>query len=150
MHPDVKRWRQLQSLERLDRELEIMRLIPTPTCCDAAKHYPAVTFQVADVEGRRPTRGYWHAHMSESLARRYAVGPDGSVWLSAMPEAKFCPFCGAPLPEMVLKEPIPKTVSVVLDGGYYCSTCKERLYSCMCDPPASAFEPKGRAETPPR
>jgi hypothetical protein len=134
----------MDEMDRLqfDREREVARLVPRPTCCEAAKNYPAVTFQVADVEGKRPTRGYWHAHMSEPLARRSAIGPDGSVWLSAMPVAKFCPFCGTALPKMVLKDPIPKTVCVVLDGGYYCSTCKDRLSSCLCDPQASAFEPK--------
>jgi hypothetical protein len=155
--PDVRRLRELQrasgkrdltSAESREhdrlydaRRLQIARMIQRPTCCAAAKKYPVVTFEVADVEGKRPTRGSWVAHMSERLGT-ILRGRDGAAWWDEMPDAKFCPFCGTALPVMVRKEPAPKTVSLVLDGGYYCSNCRERLDACLCDPPSFAFEPK--------
>lgn len=35
----------------------------------------------------------------------------------------------------------PADTCVVLDGGYYCDTCKERSRECNCLPPTFAWEP---------
>lgn len=57
-------------------------------------------------------------------------------------EAKQCPFCGTPVPE-IEKRTTDRKVMVVKDGGYYCDTCDERCNCCSCLPPAFHWQPKG-------
>ena len=73
---------------------------------------------------------------------RGLAASDPNYYAGAYPEPKFCPYCGTALPKLVRKKPMPKNICRVTDGGYYCSTCRERLDNCLCDPPASAFEPE--------
>lgn len=51
-----------------------------------------------------------------------------------------CPFCSADLPELRLKARPPKRITTVIDGGYYCATCAERLNCCECAPPDRLWE----------
>ena len=52
----------------------------------------------------------------------------------------FCPFCGQKLPPIRMKDPLPEPVMTMDDGGYYCSTCHERLHCCECRPPEEMWE----------
>jgi hypothetical protein len=85
-------------------------------------------------------KGSWHAPLSK-VFREVRAQQIMDYYHDALPAPKFCPYCGTLLPEMRLKDPVPENVTRVLDGGYYCSTCHERLNECLCDPPSSAFEP---------
>jgi hypothetical protein len=126
------------------RREEIMLMIPLPQCCEGAKKYPAVHFEVGggDEDSHKVDGRWWvglFKELEHVLARKdrdYYANAD------AFPEPKFCPYCGTPLPRMVRKKPMPPNICRVQDGGYYCSTCRENLNGCLCDPPASAFEPK--------
>lgn len=63
-------------------------------------------------------------------------------------EAKFCPFCGQPVPE-IERRTTDRKVMVVTDGGYYCDTCGERCNCCSCLPLAFHWQPKGSSRTIP-
>lgn len=109
--------------------------IPKPGCCEAMRLHPAVTFVVDDMPDSRTGRGWWRARYYDQRA------PIDHHHTPA--EASFCPFCGKGLPKMRRKNPVPADVCVINDGGYYCSTCRERLQACICLSPAAAFEPEG-------
>lgn len=57
--------------------------------------------------------------------------------------ARFCPGCGSAVPDLQLKARPPKKITIVVDGGYYCETCEERLMGCDCADPATLWEPVG-------
>ena len=121
----------------VDRRVEMALAIPRPTCCQAAQDYPVVTFHVKAYEGDSGTNeGSWEAHMHSGLLREFAHRVE---FFKNMPPAKFCPFCGTPVPKMQRVD--KPDVCRVTDGGYYCDTCKERLSNCLCDPPEAGFEP---------
>ena len=112
--------------------------LPHPTCCQAARDYPAIVFQTDVYEGdSRKAEGAWEP----SLVRAFREARMARRDLRDPPEAKFCCYCGLSLPKMVRKKKFPSHTCVVKDGGYYCSTCKERLHACRCLPPEFAFEP---------
>ncbi len=52
----------------------------------------------------------------------------------------FCPFCGTKVPDVRLRTEGPEKICVVLDGGYRCNTCKERLVNCECSLPERLWE----------
>lgn len=128
-----------------DRHAEVMDMIPLPTCCEAVRTHPAVVFTVDYGDGdSHKSEGRWYiAKHQELMHQRSAADPQ--YYRQPVPEPKFCPYCGTALPKMVRKNPIPKTVCQVTDGGYYCATCRERLNCCLCDPLSSAFEPEQKA-----
>lgn len=114
--------------------------LPTPTCCKAAQEYPTIMFSV-DVydQDSREAEGKWTtAHLKVFQEQGLRERRD---YFKHMPEPKFCNYCGLSLPKMARKKAFPKNTCVVKDGGYYCSTCKERLNACRCLPPEFAWEP---------
>jgi hypothetical protein len=146
---DIKRLRQLENKDRgkglsekehleMDTLMEELAAkqraaLPLPTCCEAAKNYPTITFGVNSDTGV----GKWYAQLYRELTQ-YLSLKEG--WWDNMPDPKFCPYCGTGLPNMVRKNPVPEDICTITDGGYYCDTCKERLQSCICLPPEAAFE----------
>jgi hypothetical protein len=130
----------------LDRQTQIKRMIPVPQCCLASRKHPAVIFTVAYDEGdSHKAPGYWTINVFDKLVQ--AINPN---WAKGpLPRPKYCPYCGKALPQMRRKNPIPPTVCRVVDGGFYCSTCRNRLQACLCDPLSFAFEPVLRLVPPP-
>lgn len=118
-----------------DRDFEVAQAIPRPTCCKAAQDYPAVTYQV-DVYHDEGKHG-WEAHLHSRLVEIF--GSLGPKYYEDRPVAKFCPYCGTTLPEMMLDKTVK--VCVVTDGVDYCDTCNQRLRACLCDPPSAAYKP---------
>lgn len=110
--------------------MNVLADIPMPTCCDEAKKYPAVRFEVDILGADEPQ---WKA-AGHSFNLREMGFPKS-------PAAKFCPFCGTSLPKMQRKENPPSPIATCTDGGYYCATCNERLNCCDCRLPESAWEP---------
>jgi hypothetical protein len=141
-----------QELEHLvdERIWESIRKTIRPTCCEAAQKYPVITFEVdsgldtkfyvPDNYDSNTANGDWRVHSSSELLKWFS---DGTVrYCLDRPPARFCPYCGEPLPKMVRsKIPPPPPVRRVIGDSGYCATCKERLQSCICDPPEVAFEP---------
>jgi hypothetical protein len=129
---------------------EAAAMLPVPACCEAARSDPAIVFYVNVYgEDSSEVEGHWELKTHEKLVRlregagraRMALeGRHVDRIFTSPPEPKFCPYCGAPLPKMRRKNPAPENVCRVEDGGYHCSTCKERLHACLCDPPETAFE----------
>lgn len=122
-----------------------MEAIPLPTCCEAARKFPTIAFFVDDGDGdSNKTEGRWVTATHDKLstfARGKFYGDHQSRWYEDKPSPTHCPYCGEALPEMRRKAKRPRGMCRVEDGGYYCSTCKERLNCCLCLPPEAAFEP---------
>jgi hypothetical protein len=161
------RWNELRVKEKKEGELssdeehefamfseirrgEVARTLPVPPCCEAARRDPAIVFYVSVYSGdSSAAEGRWELRTHEKLTLMMEDATRARMALEGRrvdhihvlpPEPKFCPYCGASLPKMRRKDPVPETVCRVEDGGYYCSTCKERLHECLCDPPEAAFE----------
>ena len=141
-----------QELEGLldERTWEAIRKIVRPTCCEAAQKYPVITFGINTGFLVNPSNprdydsgkvdGEWRVHASSDLLSRFSDGTQR--YFLDRPSAKFCPYCGEPLPKMVRKkDPPPPPVCRIIGDSDYCETCKERLQACICDPPEVAFEP---------
>jgi hypothetical protein len=108
--------------------METSLLISTGCCKEAELHksvylyfkYSPETFETP-YEGRVPT---------------WVVGGHDPSGLTAVADAKCCPFCGAKTPEIELDtERI--AIAKIHDSkdGDYCVTCKERNMACSCLPP---------------
>jgi len=68
--------------------------------------------------------------------RVIGCGPGGWV------EIEWCPLCGTKLPDVEFKSELTgeRQIRRVIDGGYYCDTCGERLHGCSCLDPAMQWE----------
>lgn len=132
-----KEYHELDSL-RSALDFEQAMSVPRPKCCKEAQEYPAITFSV-DYD-KDPVEGKWYISTNEHLCSRLSIR--NRFFYENRPAPKFCPYCGTPLPEMIRKDPVPENICVITDGGYYCDTCEERLSSCKCLAPSSAFEEK--------
>jgi hypothetical protein len=110
------------------------------TCCEAAKRYPAIYFDVEIYGDDIPIgTAEWRACMADKAGRKYGYSKE---WMVNMPVAKFCSYCGTATPKMKLKDPPPTdNVMECTDTGYHCDTCGERLRCCQCLGPEHNYEP---------
>jgi hypothetical protein len=126
------------------REKARLDSLPWPTCCEAIRRYPAIVLELPDPEGDSQKEPHWQASLSEHMLRKCEIyyAPEESSpkdYYDLMPIAKFCPYCGQPLPKVKLKDKIPDSVGNWEDGNH-CSSCGERCMSCKCDWPQAAYE----------
>lgn len=116
------------------------------TCCEAIQDYPVIRGQIGpDDYEDEPEAPWWRWNMcgdscSANQARRIRYDSEGRLDLSC-PLPTVCPFCARPLPKMV-RTTIDAPVQTVEDGGYYCSTCQERLMCCKCLPMTANWKPE--------
>ncbi len=103
----------------------------TPNCCERVRTSQAVYLAIS-VEWRQGNRN----------AKPVWCIAGANIWggLEAV-RADFCPFCGAPLPEIVRVPVGRRKFATCSDGGYYCDTCGERLRACECFPPTHQWGP---------
>jgi hypothetical protein len=115
--------------------------VHTPGCCEASANY-AVFLAFSnrwDDEGYNPQTENplpgddWEPKWKVACYERWSEHDPNRLSRSHA-EAKFCPFCGQALPEIVRVE-APGPVVRIIDGGYYCEECGERADSCECLPP---------------
>lgn len=114
----------------------------TLQCCQAARDTGAVFLQfsfdaIYESEGQEGHKPTWQICLPEAYHHRVAT--DGVR--KSPPVVTHCPFCGTPVPEIVPRETTNK-ICRVIDGGYYCDTCGERLHACRCMPPEYAWTTK--------
>jgi hypothetical protein len=110
-----------------------------PKCCEEVQDKQTVFLRfdmeaicgVSESEGPQGQEGYKPKWKSAGWSERYQ-GWD-------VTEVKFCPHCATPVPE-IKKRVTEEKICVVIDGGYYCNTCKKRLNECECCPPEYAWE----------
>ena len=116
------------------RNAEMASELPHPQCCDTAKKY---IFAYQDVDYRTESvRNDGKPRWKSTFSTDYR----GDSWGSASLPLTFCPFCGTTLPDMQKRRDPPPVVQTYQDFNY-CATCEERLSSCMCSHPESAWEP---------
>lgn len=106
----------------------------TPNCCDAVQKertvflvYPIKAVYEIHENGQENYKPEW---CSRSWSTKLGTGAT---------KVLFCPHCGKRLPE-IKRRKTDKPICVVIDGGYYCSTCRERLTECECYPPEYAWD----------
>lgn len=141
--PDGRNSDEEFEFERLieQRKLEQLASVPRLGCCDAIQEYPVISFTARlGEDGKLTGSGDWTVRVSDKFWNEYNGGHYRD-YVQGMPAVEYCPFCATPVPVMALKNPLPVTICRVTDGGYYCDNCNERLDTCLCDPPSSAFEP---------
>lgn len=105
-------------------------LFVTPGCCKASGSTPVVFLKIPS--------DFWRKERSFDEIKVFkptwcAYFYDSAIALHQTVTVDNCPFCGKKLPEIDLVKRRGK-VSVIIDGGYYCDTCKERLCNCKCLP----------------
>lgn len=122
-----------------DIHIKQMLSIPRPMCCEAAKTHPAITLSVDDGNDSNTGTARWYITLNDAIVRAI-FSERKDQWYNNIPEPKFCPYCGTPLPKMVRKNPMPEGICRITDGGYYCDTCGKRGDNCTCLPPSAAFE----------
>jgi hypothetical protein len=141
--PDGRSPEQEYEFDRLmdQRRCEQRASVPHLTCCAAIQEYPVIRFNVP-IEGGDTYKasGHWRVRVDDRFWDEYNGG-HYLEYVKGLPDPEYCPFCSATLPKMTRKNPPPPNICRVTDGGYYCDTCHERLDGCICNPPASAFEP---------
>jgi hypothetical protein len=126
-----------------DRPEDYYDSIPRPLCCELQRKFPTI---IANVDIYNEGDSYlveakWTLQPIEYIARdtQYKMG---TKYFEVEKTPKFCPYCGKRLPKLVRKKNPPKNVCRVVDTGYYCDTCKERLMACTCYHPTALWEVK--------
>lgn len=108
-------------------------------CCEEAKKHKAIEFCYTDGmdydAGIKPVWG---------VMGRIDIGTRWTTECRSRVEAKFCPFCAKPVPEIEPKpkDERPEKIQKITDGGYYCDTCGKRCNECVCAPCWQAWQPK--------
>lgn len=132
-------WHERDALISARRDV-LLQQICRPRCCEAAQKYPIITWQIRTDDGEEVEQGRWYINASGELFSRFS-GRDPDWW--NVPAPTCCPFCGTKLPNMVRKKDVDiSSVCRIVDGGYYCDTCHDRLDSCLCDLRESIYEPE--------
>jgi hypothetical protein len=113
--------------------------IPIPKCCEEQRARPTIMAMIdfGDDDDTSLLEPKWFvARLKTFDTVRYHEDRN------AIPsnEPRFCPYCGTQLPRLVRKKKPPKKLCRVVDGGFYCDNCKERLNECSCYPPEAAWE----------
>ena len=108
-------------------------IIITPKCCQDVQEKKTVILSynyedLFDPENKKPK---WKT-----------LGLENSYNSFNLVEANYCPHCATPVPDVKRRIIIDEKISLIEDGGYYCSTCGERCIACTCYPPEYAWEPK--------
>lgn len=88
---------------------------PHPKCC----FYGARLFASADLE---------HPDRAPIFGVSVRDEMHGSMWHPI----KFCPWCAAPMPELVHAPQPGEHYMTCTDSGYYCDECGQRLHDCYC------------------
>jgi uncharacterized Fe-S center protein len=111
-----------------------------PTCCEAAVGI-TLSYDLMALDQCTTREDY--------LAFIESTSPEWCITLHVMerrPESAFygpstrtfkavtCPACGTRTPAVV-RNTRQKRVRIVIDGGYYCEACSQRLIACRCPAP---------------
>lgn len=118
-----------------------------PCCKQGSKcvvlHHESALFHDHDYQSpedflqkMRVTPPLWTMHV-QTFVQRHERSTSDSARIA------FCPFCGTKVPGVQLRSDPPKKICVVIDGGYYCATCEERLDACDCALPERLWEAAG-------
>lgn len=111
----------------------------TTQCCEASNVHKAVFLdfsweEAEDVESLTDIKPKWFVK---------GFSDDLSSMHGSFIEAKFCPFCAKPVPEIEInKEAEKHDIFEMTDG--YCRTCGERNRACVCLPGQFRWKPVGK------
>jgi len=116
-----------------------------PNCCDGVQEIGALSVYLRSVSevavsADEELEFVWAIRTAEDAGSDYTA----QSWMAV----KYCPFCGAELPELEVVNPIGP-VCVCSDGGDYCDTCSERIMTCQCHLPEVLRKPKGAPDLTP-
>lgn len=110
----------------------------SPKCCKLCEDSATIFLMVpaSFFDGDLETPPKWYIRAKDNIG--YHDECDDVI------EAKFCPFCATPVPEIepASNEVARKLICSVIDGGYYCQTCELKLQSCKCYRPEFRWKPK--------
>jgi hypothetical protein len=100
-------------------------------------YYETRKTKKAFFEAVRATPPVWALRATQDHFNGYDKDPDPRQYPNPI---VCCPFCAEFVPSLRLCAKPPKKVCVIIDGGYYCDTCEERLNACECKPAVFLWE----------
>jgi hypothetical protein len=116
----------------------------TPKCCKYAHDYIALYYDWYYAEEKDhfvKNKPFWVVRGTKMEEHEFAHRcNDGHFPTNVEMKISFCPNCGEKMPDIRLKDKPPEKVMTIIDGGYYCATCDERLDSCKCARPEELWE----------
>jgi hypothetical protein len=131
-----EKWRQEE--EARDKEY-IRRRFVTPECCQKMQDTAVICLILPDTfgDGDIETPPKWMVRAA------YAMSHEHHRWQ----DAHFCPYCAAPVPEIVKRDTGDAKLMIADDG--YCKVCGERCMCCRCLSGVFRWMPKGSTKTLP-
>lgn len=117
--------------------------IIAPKCCKYAKWFITLRYEdywVKDKDYFIDNKPHWNVRGS-----KYDENTFRELIKIVFPKdykISYCPLCGKKLPDIQMKKELPEKVLTVVDAGYYCDTCSERLIACTCSRPEEMWELK--------
>jgi hypothetical protein len=118
------------------------KLLIVPGCCDKSKELMTVALRLVGEDA------YYNKDEMPNVRPRWQLysswlkimEPDKWFHIEGWRDVDFCPHCGVAMP-LIRKRQIPlEPICDIIDGGYYCNTCHERLDACSCWPCEAHWE----------
>jgi len=118
---------------------------PWPKCCAAMREHRGLIYAAFPFDHEGEGGDFYETVESPEKYQQFTPHWQMAYQMKGRGRVKAarptrCPFCGEKLPAIRAKAVRPEPLCKIEDGGYYCSECKERVDSCICWPPLSAYE----------
>lgn len=120
---------------------------PRLTCCERGRRFVSLRFEdhsstldsIVDSTHRVEDYLAWARSTTPAWTIFVVSGPERGVICE--PESlSACPFCQQRTPDVRLRAHPPQPIRVIVDGGYDCDTCAERLDACEYAPVECLWE----------
>jgi hypothetical protein len=121
--------------------------LPHLRCCAQGARLVALRFAADVIYAEHPDRAAAISSYASTPPRWTIVAVPSDSRGGEDVVVVVCPFCGAALPAIRPRANPPRRVCAVVDGGYYCATCEERLMGCRCWPQERMWETGTRLDT---
>jgi hypothetical protein len=115
---------------------------PLMTCCADGARFIALRYGEDMLANEWPNRDAFFAAARDTRPQWKIIACDRERQHQESMVIACCPFCAVPVPEirLAVSPPSDARIMTVVDGGYYCATCEERLDSCDCVRPERLWE----------
>ena len=111
------------------------------SCCERGTRYVDLRFK-SDllIDGAKTRAAFIRMVNKTQPDWVLIVEPVGQFGRAGYEPVTCCPFCCTPVPKLRKRKRPPAKFLVVVDNGYYCDTCRDRLNGCACPHPEVLWE----------